>query len=124
MGGDKQVVSDAEILEKFQGLEGANQTQLGALVGLEYGKVVAVEVRCPRRGWNVARDGIDERGLAGPVRADQADERSGFDDEIHAVVGVEATEGDGQAFGLEKGGHVISLPTMSGWVTCPRRSVV
>ena len=93
-------------------------------MGLEYGKVVAVEVRCPRRGWNVARDGIDERGLAGPVRTDQADERSGFDDEIHVIVGVEATEGDSQAFGLEKGGHVISLPTMAGWVTCPRRSVV
>ncbi len=43
---------------------------------------------------------------------------------LNAIDGVEATEGDGQAFGLEKGGHVISLPTMSGWVTCPRRSVV
>ena len=67
--------------------------------------VGAVEGDAPRVGAIDAGDDVEERGLAGAVRADQAEDLVRRDGEIEPVERHHAAEVLGQAAGFEQHAH-------------------
>ncbi len=86
-----EVLAHGEVVEQLDRLPGARHALPGAGVGAQAGDVGAVdgdraEVR------HEAGDRVDERRLAGPVRADQPDQLAGLDFEVDVDDGVHAPE--------------------------------
>ena len=90
LGGRQQVVADRQVLEQLERLERAAQPEVGAAVGRLAGEVDAVERHRAAADVGEAGDGVDERRLAGTVRADQPDELARLDVEVDVLVGVQA----------------------------------
>jgi hypothetical protein len=74
LGGNEQVLLDRQVVEQLDRLKGADQAAARDRVGgptVERGALEG-DVAGPRR--QVARQGVDERRLAGPVGADEPDD--------------------------------------------------
>ncbi len=68
-----------------------------------HGRHVTVgEDHPPLRGPVDAGDAVEERGLAGAVRTDDAHDALALDADVDALEGLEAAEVLGQVFGLKK----------------------
>ena len=85
-------------------MESTRKATAGTCVRRHACEVAPVQLRTSRVP-DEARDGVDERRLAGPVRPDQSDELTLFDDDVDVVDGAHAAETDGQAGRGEDGGH-------------------
>ena len=81
-------------LEDLQVLEGARQAARRELVGRQAGHVLAVEVDRAAARRVDAGDDVEQRGLAGAVRADDREDLAGVDGEAHAIDGFHAAKGD------------------------------
>ena len=71
---DVEVLPDGEVLEELKGLERPAEAARHPLVGAQAAQRAAVEGDVPLRVRQEPADGLDERGLAGPVRADEAED--------------------------------------------------
>ena len=63
--------------------------------------VAALEHDATRGGRKLAGQHLEERGLAGAIRADNAAQFAMLDGEVDVAVGDEAAEALGQALGLQ-----------------------
>src|SRR4051812_38184238 len=89
-GGD--VIDHRHLGKRLHDLERAREAEPCDLVRPRAGDIAVLEVH-PAGGRRMnAGDEIDQRCLAGPVRADQADDLALVDGEADAVDGVEAAK--------------------------------
>jgi len=102
---DLEVLAHREIVEQLGALPRPGEAAAGAGVRRQPREIPAVELDRARVAHE-ARDGIDERRLAGAVGADQADELALLDGDVDVVHGVHTAETDGQACRREYGAHV------------------
>jgi hypothetical protein len=79
-------------------LERPHDAPAGDLGGLEAGDVLALVEDPPARRRQELRQEIEERGLAGAVRADHRVDVAALELERHVLHGDEAQKGLGQAF--------------------------
>ena len=100
-GGHLEVLAHGEVVEELQRLPGPTEAETGAPVGGQARDLPAVEMDAPARR-DEARDAVDERRLARAVRADEADEPAGLDDEVDLVDGPQAAERHGHPGGGEE----------------------
>src|SRR3989442_14690144 len=71
-------------------------------MGRDPGQVAAAEEHATVVGGEVAGDAVEERGLAGAVRADEAHQLAGLDGEIDLVDGGDAEEALDQPANLQE----------------------
>jgi hypothetical protein len=92
MHADQYVLQRRHVLEEPDVLEGAADASLRERVRRLAGEVLAAEG--DRAVGRLVDPGehVEERRLAGPVGADQADDRACRDEEVHVVDGDEAAE--------------------------------
>src|SRR6185369_9084193 len=86
-------------------LKGTGEAKPGDLVGLHARDVMVLEPH-PAAGRRMnAADEVDERGLAGAVRSDQADDLALVDGQAHAIDRVEPAEPPRYAVQGQERGH-------------------
>src|SRR4051812_17043369 len=95
------VLQHGEAREGLHHLEGASDPQPGALVGGKPVDALSLEVDLAGGGKERPADQADERRLAGPVRADEAENLTGEDLEGDVGEGGESAEPLGQLADLE-----------------------
>ena len=115
VGGQAHVLSDGEQTERLQALEGASQPLSRPLERCQARDVRAAEQDATSCRLLEAADHVEQRGLAGAVRADQPGDGPGLRPERHAVERSAPTELDGDLSHLERG-HVatptdVSIPS-------------
>ena len=93
----KEVLRHRELAEEERGLVGAAQAHADALVGRQRGDVLAEEAHGARGGREVAGDGVEQRGLAGAVGADQRAALARGDRERDVLDRLERAERAGDA---------------------------
>src|SRR5205823_4772759 len=89
---DEHVLERRHLREEADVLKGAADTELRDCVRRLAGDVDAVEEDPARRGAVEAGEHVEERRLAGAVRADQADDRALGDREVEVVDREQAAE--------------------------------
>ena len=99
-----------QVAEHARDLERAHQAARRDLVRAEAGDRHVAERHFAGVGALDAGDDVDEGGLAGAVRADQAADLAGRERDRDAVVGGEAAIALGHALGDEQIGHQASRP--------------
>ena len=99
---DQHVVERRGIAEERRRLERAREAETRDLVRLQRRDVVAVEDDASARCRQRAADHVEERGLAGAVRPDDAGDRSGGDREVDLVNGAESAERLAEPMRLEQ----------------------
>ncbi len=106
VGAEAQILLDRELGKYFAAFRDAGDPSCDHLVGRQPGDVGAVEcdAACSRRGQ--AQNGANERGLAGPVRAQEAGDAPGFDLELYAFEYVRLVIGGGNVFDVQLSGHL------------------
>ena len=109
---DEDVLERRHLLEQPDVLERPPDAALGRRVGRHAGDVLVLEDDRARRRLVDARDHVEERRLAGAVRADQADDRAPLDREVDVVDGDEAAELLAELLDLEE--KVACHPYPSG----------
>ena len=111
---DEDVLQYRHVAEEAQVLERARDPALDDEVRRQTGDVLAEEQDVPAVGRVHAGDQVEERRLAGAVRADQGDDAAGLDAEVHVLDRGDAAEGLEQLLDLEhrrsglelaRGGH-------------------
>ena len=100
---DHDVLEDRHVGEQPHVLEGASDAQRGDDAGVEANDRLSLELDLAFGGRHQTGDGVKERGLAGAIRADDADDLTFVDMEVQARQGVQATESDLQIADLEIG---------------------
>jgi hypothetical protein len=70
--GRRDIVKRGEFGKRLHDLEGARQAESRRLIGFHPGDVLAIERYNPRACRCHAADSVDQRGLAGAVRPNQA----------------------------------------------------
>ena len=95
LGGEGDVVEDAEPREDRGDLEGVGDAEPDAGVGGQAGDVAAVEADRAGVGQQAAGEQADEGGLAGAVRADQGVDLAGREVEVDGVDGVQRRRSGG-----------------------------
>jgi hypothetical protein len=93
----EQVVADREVTEQERRLVRPSEAHPDPLVWRERGDVLAEEADPPGRGREVAGDGVEQRGLAGAVGADQGAALPRGDGERDVLDRLERAEGPGDA---------------------------
>ena len=88
----RDIVEHGKPVEQVDDLEAARNPGLDPFVHGRGGDVVALEQDLAAVGLEMRADQIDERCLAGAVRADQRKELALVDDEVHAVAGAGLAE--------------------------------
>ena len=91
LGGHAEVVADVQVVEQLERLPGSSEPEPLASVRRQVVDLVSVETD-PARRADESGEAVDERGLAGAVRADQPDDLALVDVEIDLVDGLEAAE--------------------------------
>ena len=104
LGGDGEVLAHGQVVEQLDRLPRPGQTAPGTDVWRQAGDVGAVQLDRAAM-LHESGDGVDERGLAGAVRADQTDQLAGLDVEIDTDHGVHAAERDRDAAGGQHRAH-------------------
>ena len=104
---DDDVLGDGQIRERLELLEGARDAEAADAIGPQAGDVAAVEedAACVER--LEAGDQIEQRGLAGAVRPDDADDLALVHIEGDVGVGGEAAVALRHAFDVEEQAHVV-----------------
>ncbi|MHC2257644.1 hypothetical protein ACVILK_007336 [Bradyrhizobium embrapense] len=102
---DDDVVDHGHGLEALDHLEGAPDAALAALGRRQLCHVLAVEEDRALGGRQHARDQVEQRRLAGTVRADQADDLAAPDRDRDVAVGDEAAEALPDAASLQQCRH-------------------
>src|SRR2546428_200512 len=100
-GGDGEVLAHGQLAEESHRLERPPDAPSGDLVRRQVVDALTVVEHAPAVGPEQARDEIEDRGLAGAVGPDEADDTARLDLERAATAGAEAAEallelGDGQ----------------------------
>src|SRR5207253_1758393 len=118
--------------EQVNGLEGSGDPQLGDLVRLEPHQVVSVERGLAAVRLVQASDQVEQGGLPGAVRPDDADDLAGLDGDVELADGRQPTEGLGEAVDLQQGAHsaapavptatVASVPAAFAQASCSTSS--
>ena len=90
--GDHEVVAHGRVGEQFDPLEGAADAEPGAFVDPQAGDVGAVELDDAAVGSQDAEDAVEERRLAGAVRADQSDALALLDVDVDLIERDDARE--------------------------------
>ena len=102
---DQHVGEHGLVLEQFRILERTGDAEGGDPMRGHVGDVRALEGHGARLGVVETADEVEHRGLAGTVGADDAEHLAGADAEGHVANGLDPTEADRQAAGLEQ--HVL-----------------
>ena len=102
---EHQVLEHAELREAAGELEGAHQATRDEPVGREAADGLAGQPDLAAIGPVEAGDDVEQGGLAGPVRTDQAGEAAGLDAEIDAVEHLDAVEATRQPADREEFAH-------------------
>src|SRR5207249_2579364 len=89
---DHHVLQRGEIGKQADVLERARDPEPGDAMRRQARQMVPLEKCLARLGAHVTRDDVDQRGLAGAVGADEAENRALVDFERHAVDGLDAAE--------------------------------
>src|SRR5581483_5598307 len=87
-----KVVLDRKLGKQIRDLVGATDAQRNALVGAQAGDVATAEQDRAGGGRHLAGDGIEKRGLAGAVRADDRASLARGHVERNAIDGAQRTE--------------------------------
>ena len=90
---DQHVLHQRHVGEEPQILEGAGDAALDDHVGRETGHILAGEPHLAAIGLDEAGDQVEEGGLAGAVRPDNADDRARHDVEVDPSHRLNAAEG-------------------------------
>ena len=96
----RDVVEHRQLLDRLLRLERAPQAPAGAPVVDHLEQVLAERADRARGGLDEAAEDVEERRLAGAVRADQA-ARAAREDDAHVVDRRHAGEADGEPFDLD-----------------------
>ncbi len=97
--GQAHVFQNGEIGEQVCQLKGPAQARAGAARRAHAVQAVAVEVDLTTASLDLARDQVEERGLAGPIGANDGCQRAGPEGAAHTVHGHVPAEAHGQVFG-------------------------
>src|SRR5262249_46216143 len=97
----QDVVEGAEAPEQLDVLEGARDTEPRDLIGSQARDLTLAKMDGPARRTVETGDAVEDRGLAGAVRADQAVDLTRPDAERHAVGRAQAPEVDGKLVNRE-----------------------
>src|SRR3954463_11765839 len=110
---DARVLERAHLSEELQILEGAADAGLRAPGRVPARDVGAAKAYRAARNGERAGDEVEQRGLAGAVRADQAVDRAALDAQVHRIDRGQPAEAAAQARGFEKGlRHCSRKPAM------------
>src|SRR5215213_5412660 len=101
MAADLDVVEDRQLFEQTYVLKGTGHAEAGDLVWLELGGGHAADLDLPLGRLVHAGEHVEDRGLAGAVRADQADQLVRSDGQVEIRHRGQAAEADGDAFRLQ-----------------------
>src|SRR5215472_5833938 len=88
----RNIVENAKPVEQIDDLEAASDTRLDPFVYRGEGDVFALEQDAAAVRFELSADQINERGLAGAVRAHEREEFALVDGEIHAIAGAQVAE--------------------------------
>src|SRR5262245_23654926 len=88
----RNIVENAKPVEQIDDLEAARDARLDPFVDRGEGDVFALEQDPAAVRLELSADQINERGLAGAVRAHEREEFALVDGEIHAVAGTQVAE--------------------------------
>src|SRR5581483_3599130 len=110
MFADQNVLDGGHVVEQADVLEGAGDAAIDDLVGLEPDNALAGEDQLAAGRREQAGDDVEERGLAGPVRADQAEHLALFDLNGDAADGAQAAEDFGYLASLQERAHAERTP--------------
>jgi len=113
-GGHQHVLQQGEPGEDTGQLERAAQAEAEDLLRGRAGDAAAAEVDLAGVGPLVAGHDVEQGGLAGPVRPDQAGDRAFRHGQRAAVERLHAAEGLGDLIGPQLGGHG-RYPLGPGW---------
>jgi hypothetical protein len=102
MEADLHVLGDGQVLEQLHQLIGAHQPALCDLALRQPGDVRAVEGDAALGRREEARDGVEQRGLAGAVRADHGEYGFLRHSEADRLVGEQSTEALGDVLDREE----------------------
>jgi hypothetical protein len=111
-GADHDVFQHAHGIEAAHDLEGARDAEPRAGDRPQARDPLAVEPDLARIGRDLAGDAVEQRGLAGAVRTDQAQDLALGDAEADLDIGGDAAERLGDPVDLKQRGH-RRLPTGS-----------
>src|SRR5262245_47417328 len=111
---DHQVLQDRHSAERARDLEAAHDAEPRAAVRRQPGDVRALEGDRPLVAKQRPGDAVDHGGLAGPVRADQAEALALAELKVDSVQRHEPAEALGEGADLKQGTHDAVLPTL-GW---------
>src|SRR4030081_408127 len=98
----RDIVENGQPVEQVDDLEAARNAGLDPFVHGRERDVVALEQDLAAVGREMRADEIDERGLAGAVRADEREKLPLVDCEVHVVAGAGLAELLAEIDGLEK----------------------
>ena len=105
--GDLDIVEHRHGLEQADVLERAGNAGLHDLIGLLAVELLAAEVKCALRRRIHAGEQVEDRRLAGAVRADEAHELALMDLHIEVRHGLQAAERDAEVLRFEHNGSGI-----------------
>src|SRR6516162_9640282 len=103
------VVEDGEAVEQIDNLKAARDAGLDTLVNGRERDVLAFEQDLAAVGGQLRADEIDERRLAGAVRANEGEELALVDHEVHPVAGLGLAELLAEIDGLKKDHAIFSF---------------
>jgi hypothetical protein len=101
-GADRDVVPDAQLLERLDDLERAGDAEPPDGVTRHLRDVLSAKENRPRRRLVQSRDAVDERRLARAVGSDDTEDLPFADRQVHARHGGEAAEPLGDRAGVEQ----------------------
>ncbi len=116
---DRDVLAQAGFKQQRIDLMGAHQAAADARLWLEAGDVVAVQHDGAGIGAQHAGQEIDEAGLAGAVRPDQAEPRAGLEIEVDRLRHRQRAEALGKAAHRQRGGGFGHLRAAPGHSRAP-----
>ena len=99
---DQEVVEHAETRKHADLLERAGDPQPRHPVARGVGQIAAAEEHLPTVSGDITGHAVEQRRLTRAVRADQADELTALDPEVHLVDGRDADEALDQTANLEQ----------------------
>ena len=105
LAGRDQVVAHGEAAENLQALEGAADAAAREAQWRQAGDILALETHVTRGRLDLAENGVEQRGLAAAVRADDAEDLPGSDIEADAVDGLDRAIGFPDVGDFEERAH-------------------
>ena len=120
---DQKVAQHGRVVEQLDVLEGARDPHLGDVMRRRRGELLAVEHQ-PARGRVIEpRDQVEDRGLAGAVRADDREDLPLLDGEVDLIDRLQAAELQREVF-RNSGSSSVALRLHVGLLPLERRRLV